>query len=157
MHHGDFLRDVRQIQRFLDGRVAAADYGHILIAEEKSVAGRTRRHALAFELFFGRNAKIFRRRARSDDERVAGVFATVADEAERALRQIRGVNVIENDIGVETLRVFLHAFHQSWTLQTFDIAGPVVDFRRRHQLTALLQPGDERGLEIRARRITAAV
>ena len=78
-------RDVGQVQRLLDGRVAAADDDDVLALVEEAVAGRAGRHALAHERLLGRQAEVARRRAGGDDQRVAGVFAAVADQPDRPL------------------------------------------------------------------------
>ena len=75
----------------------------------------------------------------------------VALQPERALRQVGGVDVVEDDFGVEALGVRLHALHQRRAHQAVRVAGPVVDFGGRHQLAALLQAGDHHRLEVGAR------
>jgi hypothetical protein len=50
--------------------------------------------------------------------------------------------VIENDFGMEALRVSKHAFHQRRALQTFDVSGPIVHVGRGRELTTLFQSGD---------------
>ena len=56
----DVRGDVREIQRFFDRGVAAADDGHALVAEEESVAGGAGRDAPAAEFLLGRQAEILR-------------------------------------------------------------------------------------------------
>ena len=53
MHQGDARGDVREVERFLDGGVAAADHRDLLAAEEEAVAGRTCGDPAALERFFG--------------------------------------------------------------------------------------------------------
>ena len=153
MDHGDGARDVRQVQRFLDRGVAAADDDDVLALVEESVAGRARRHALAHERFFRRQAEVARRRAGRDDQRVAGVVAVVAEEAERLRVELRRVDVIEDDLGLEALGVLLEARHQVGALHAVGVGRPVVDVGRRHQLPALREAGDQHRLEVRARRV----
>ena len=86
-------------------------------------------------------------------ERVAGVFAGVADQAERALVELRGVNVIEHDLGLEALGVLLEARHQLGPLHAVGVGRPVVDVGRRHQLAALREAGDEHRAQIGARSV----
>ena len=45
-------RDVREVERLLDGCVAAAHDGDRLVAEKEAVAGRAGRHTAAFVRFF---------------------------------------------------------------------------------------------------------
>ena len=150
VHEGDLAADVGEIQRFLDCGVAAADDRDVLLAEEEAVAGRAGRYALALEVLLGTDAQILRGRSGRDDQRVAGVFAAVALEAERTLRQVGAVDVVEHHLGVEAFRVLGHASHQVRPLQALDVAGPIVDIGGRHQLSTLGKAGDEGGLHVGA-------
>ena len=69
----DVRGDVRQVQRFFDRGVAAADDGDVLVAEEEPVAGGAGRDALAAEGLLGRQAEVLGRGAGGDDQRIAGV------------------------------------------------------------------------------------
>ena len=137
MHQRDVRGDVGQIERLLDRGVAAADHGDRLAAIEESVAGRAGRDAPAAKALFGRQAEVLGRSAGGDDQGVAGVFAVVAVQPERPLAQLDPVDVVEHDVGVEALGMAAHALHQRRTLQTFDVAGPIVDVGRGHELAAL--------------------
>ena len=48
-----------------------------------------------------------------------------------------------------------HSIHQFGTLQAFNIAGPVVDVGRGHQLTALFDACDDDRVQVGAGRIDA--
>ncbi len=150
MDQRDLLRDVRQVQRFLDGGVAAADDGDVLALVEKTVAGGAARHAAAHEGLLGRQPEVHRAGAGRDDQRVAGVLAAVADQAERPLRQLRGVDVVEHDLGVKALGVREETRHQVGALDAVVVGGPVVDLGGRHQLAALREAGDQHRLEVGA-------
>jgi hypothetical protein len=78
-----------------------------------------------------------------DDERIAGVFAEVADEAKGALAEVRGVDVVVDELGAETQGVRLHALHERGTHQAVRVARPVVDLGGGHELTAFLHPRDQ--------------
>ncbi len=147
----DLARDVRQIQRFFDRGVAAADDDDVLSLVEKAVAGRAGGNAFAHESLLGRQPEIARRCAGRDDQRVAGVFADVADQAQRTLAQRRGMNVVEDDLGVEAFGVLLKARHQLGALHAVGIGRPVVDIGRGHQLPALRQSGDQNRFQVGAR------
>ena len=67
----------------------------------------------------------------------------IAREANRALRQVRRVDVVVDDLGGKPLGVPAHALHQRRTLQPLDIARPIVDLGGGHQLAALLDAGDQ--------------
>ena len=151
--HRDLLRDARQVERFLDGRVAAADHRDFLVAIEEAVAGRAGRHALAHERFLGSQAEILRGRAGRDDQRVARVFARVADQPDRLFVQFRGVDVVEYDFGVEALGVLLEACHQFRALHALRVRRPVFDVGRGHQLAALRDAGDQHRGQVGACRV----
>ena len=153
VHQRDLAADVAEVQRFLDGRVAAADHRHVLLAVEEAVAGGTGGNTLALEGLFGWQAEVLGRGAGGDDQAVSGVAAVVALELERTLRQVDLIDVVEHDLGIETLGVRLHALHQRRALQPFHVAWPVVDLGGGHQLATLLKPGDQHRLQVGARRV----
>ena len=70
---------------------------------------------------------------------------------ERPLAKVRRIDVIVDDLGREALGVTAHALHERRALQSFDVAGPVVDVGRRHELPAFLDAGDEQRRAIGAR------
>jgi hypothetical protein len=150
VHDGDLAADVREIQGFLDRGVAAPDHGHVLAPVEEAIAGRARRDAAAAEARFRFEAEILGARAGRDDQRVAGVGAVVALQAERPLREIGLDDVVVDQLRVEALGVPPHPVHQVGALQPLDVAGPVVDVGRRHQLAALLESGDQHRLQVGA-------
>ena len=61
------------------------------------------------------------------------------------------MDVIEHELGLEALGVLLEARHQIGPHHAIEIGGPVVDFGRRHQLSALRETGDDDGPEIGSR------
>ena len=63
------------------------------------------------------------------------------------------MDVVEDDLGFKGLGVAQHAFHELRALHPFGFAGPVLHVRRGHELSALLEPGDQHGLEVGAGRV----
>jgi len=147
----DLAGDVGQVQRFFHGGVAATDHDHVLVAVEEAVAGGAGGHATALEGLFAGDAQVLGGRAGGDDQGIAGVLGAVTDQLERALGDIGGVDVVEDDLGFEALGMRLHAAHQVRAHQAVRIPGPVVHLGGGHQLAALLQAGDHDGLEVGAR------
>src|ERR1044071_8833782 len=90
--------NIRQIQSFLDGRVATPDADDVLALVEEAVARRACRYAAPHVRLLGRQAKVARRRAGGDDERVARVLGAVADELQLPAAPVNGVNVIEEQL-----------------------------------------------------------
>ncbi len=142
------LGDVCQIECLFHSGVAAADHGHFLVAIEEAVTGGAGGDAAALEGLFGRQAQVLGGGAGRDDQRITGVFAVVALEAERTLGQLYTIDVIEQDAGIELLRMLFHALHQGRTGQTLGVTGPVLHFGGGSQLTALLHAGDEQRIEV---------
>ncbi|MNE23281.1 hypothetical protein D3C80_1165290 [compost metagenome] len=145
-----FFGDVRQVQGFLDRRVAAADHSNHLIAIEKSITGRARRNPFAGERFFRRQAQVLRGGAGGNDQGVAGVGAAIADQLERPLLQLGGMDVVVNDLGGKAFGVFLHAIHQHRSGQAFNVAWPVIHFDGGGELAACLDAGNDNRLEVGA-------
>ena len=58
------------------------------------------------------------------------------------------MNVIKDDLSIETLRVFKHSLHQVGSLQTLDITRPVIYIRGRGQLATLFYARDENRVQI---------
>ena len=142
--------DVRQVQRLFDRGVAAADDADLLPAVEEPVAGRATADAAAHELLFRGQPDVLGRGTGREDQRIAGVAARVAFQYKRPLAQVDRVDVVEHDLGVETLGVLLEALHQVGSHHAVDVGGPVVDIGRRHQLAALRDAGDQHRLEVRS-------
>src|SRR5262249_31403390 len=81
------------------------------------------------------------------------VVRSIAYEAEGPHRQINRLHVIVDDLGGEALGVQLHSLHQRRPLQPFHVARPVVDIGGGHELSALLEAGDQERRAIGARRV----
>ena len=143
--------DVREVERLLDGGVAAADDADFLAAIEEAVAGGAAADAAAHEGLLRGQSEVLGRRAGGDDQGVAGVAGRVAAQRERALREIDLVDVVEHDLGVEALGVLEEALHQVGAHDAVDVGRPVVDVGRRHQLAALGDAGDQHRLQVGAR------
>ncbi|CRO09859.1 DNA segregation ATPase FtsK/SpoIIIE [Pseudomonas aeruginosa] len=151
MHQGHPAGDVGQVQGLFDSGIAAADHRHFAVAVEETVAGGAGRHALAHERLLRRQPQVARAGTGGDDQCVAGVGAIVAAQGERLAGQVHGMNVVEDDLGLEALGVLLHPLHQCRAGQAVGIARPVVDLGGGGQLAAGLHAGDQQRLEVGAR------
>ncbi len=60
------------------------------------------------------------------------------------------MDVVEDDLGLEALGMRLEARHQIGTLHAIVVGRPVVDFGRRHELSALRESGDQHRLQVGA-------
>jgi hypothetical protein len=64
--------------------------------------------------------------------------------------ELGGVDVVEDDLGVEALGVLLEARHQVGALHAVGVGRPVVHVGGGHQLAALGQAGDQQRLQVGA-------
>ena len=113
MHQGHLGGEIREIERLLDGGIAAADHHDLLAAEEEAVASGACRYAEAPEALLGGNAEPFGARAGRDDERVGGVdVARITLEAERPRVQIRLDNVIRDQPRPDMGGLQAHLLHE---------------------------------------------
>ena len=150
MDQRDLGREVRQEKRLLHSGVATAHDRHFLAAIEEPVAGRAGRNAEALEVLFGGQPQPLRLRACRQNDRVRRVgCAAVADPGKGTLGQVKRLNMIENDLGPDRLRMGFHPHHQVRSLH-LDIARPVLDLGRDCELTARLNALHQNRLQHRA-------
>ena len=147
-----FDANLRQVDRLLHRRVAAADDGDRLAAEEVAVAGRARRHAVARQLAVGADVEPARRRAGGDDQRLGRDRAALGQrDRERTLAEVDARDVALPRISVPNRsRLLPHLGHQVRPHDAVPEPGPVLHHRRQHQLTAGLEPLDEQRLQVGA-------
>ena len=150
MYHGHLAGNVRQVKRFFDRGVAAADHRDFLILVEEAVAGGAARDALAHEGGLRLEPQVLSRRTGRDDQGVAGVGARIADQPERTRTELDRVDLVENELGIEALGMLVKALHQLRALDAFGVGRPVVDISCGHQLAALCQTCHKNRLQIGA-------
>jgi len=139
---------VREVERLLDGGIAATDDDHFLAAEEESVAGGAGRDAAAAEGFFGRQSKPLRRGTGRYDESVGLVaVAGVADANERPAAEVDLDDGVEEQFGADMLGLLLHLLHQPGTLDDVGEARIVLDIRGDGELAARLDSLHEHRLQ----------
>ncbi len=78
MNKDDFRGDVREVEGFFHGGVAATDHRYLLIAIEKTITGGAGRNAFTLKRFFRFKTKIHGRCARADDQGIAGIATGIA-------------------------------------------------------------------------------
>ena len=163
MDQGDLGGELGEEGRLLGGRIAAAHDGDLLAAVKMAVAGRAGAHAVAAVRAF--DAQPSGRRARGDDQGVAGV---VADRpARRDRRWGRRWSVTRNGrrdrSASKTVSHLQSAPNRCACLRIRSIRsgpmmpsgkpGKVVDGGRQGQLTARLLPLEDQGREVGPRGI----
>jgi len=150
MHQGDFARDIGQIKRLFHGGVSTADDRYRLIPIKETIAGGAGRYAFTHECLFRRQSQITGRCAGGNDQRVAGVFARIANQSQRPLVEFYGVNLVENHFGTEPGGVFFKSRHQIRPHDPVGIGWPVINVGGGHELTALRHPGNQHRIEVGA-------
>ena len=150
VHEVHVRRELRQEERLLERRVAAADDVHVLVAEERRVAGRAGGDAAALVLLLGRDAEEARGRARRDDHRARGVLVVADVDAERLLGEVDLRDVVGDELGAEPLRLPAEVGHHLRPHDAVGVARVVLDVARDHQLAAPLEALDHERLEVGA-------
>ena len=148
VHERHLGRELGQEHRLLHRRVAAADDGDFVAAEEVAVARRARGDAVAHQRSLGGQAQQPRRRAGRDDQRPASCTSAsvgLDDERSRAQRSTDG-DVALDDLGAEPFGLRAHLGHEIGPHDAVAVAGEILDDRGQHQLTAGFEPFDEERL-----------
>ena len=154
MHQGHLVREVGQIERFLDGRIAAADHDHVLAAIEEAVAGGASGYAEALKLVLRGQAQPARLRTGGDDERVRQILvAAIAFQPERALGEVRLDNGVRGDLRAHMLGLGAHLFHQPRALDHFGEARVVLHIGGDGHLAAGLDAFDQQRFQHGAGRV----
>ncbi len=145
-------RMVREVERLLDRRVAAADHDHFAVAEKEAVAGRAGRNAAAPERLLRGKAEPPGRRSGRNDQCVRLIaIAGIADAHEGTPGEIDLDDGVEEQPGADMLGLGLHLLHQPWALDHVREAWVVLDIRRYGELPTGLDPLHQHGLEARTR------
>src|ERR1035437_6036562 len=95
--------EVSQVQGFLEGAVAAADDGDLLVAEEEAIACGAGTDALAAQAGLALNTEPQRFGARGDYHCVGAVLDPGGPQPERPAAQIHSVHICVDDAGAEAL------------------------------------------------------
>ncbi len=76
----------------------------------------------------------------ANGQRVTGVFAAVARQAERTVLQIDLIDVVEQNFSFEFSGMLVHTFHQQRPGQVVRVPWPVFHFGGGGQLTPFSMP-----------------
>ena len=145
--------ELGQEGRLLDGGVAAADDGDVLVAEEEAVAGRAPGDAVAGQLLLAGQAELAVGRAHREDDRAGAVDGALAvgDGLDLAGQVDRG-DVVGDELGAEALGLGAHVVHEVGAHDAVREAGEVLDLGRVHQRAAGGHGAlEDEGREVRAR------
>lgn len=154
MHDRHRLGDIRQVERFLDRGIAAADHDHILVAIEEAVAGGAGGDAETLEMLLALDAEPFGLGAGRDDDRLGGPDGSrIGAHREGPVVELDFGNEVVDDFGAHMGRLFQHLLHQPGTLDRIAEARIVFDIRGDHQLAALFHAGDQHRFQHGARSI----
>src|SRR5437667_12894411 len=63
------------------------------------------------------------------------------------------MDLVEDELGLEALRMLLEPLHELGPLDAEGIGGPVVDIGSRHELATLRKASDEHRFQVRARSV----
>ena len=151
MDERDLGGELRQEERFLHRRVAAADDHDLAVAVERGVAGGAVGDAPAVERALRLEPELARGRAGGDDDRPADVLVVADVDLERALGEVDPGDVVGDELGAETGGLSAELGHHLRPHHPVAVAGVVLDLTRDHQLAAPVEPLDHERAQIGAR------
>jgi len=146
----DLRRELRQEDRLLHRRVAAADDHDLLVTVERGVADGAVGDAAAVKGALGFEIELPCGRAGGDDHALGAVLVLADPDAKGALREVNARDVVGEELGPELLGLAPELAHQLWAHDALGEAGIVLDVARDHQLPAPLEALDDEWLEVRA-------
>ena len=141
--------------RFLDGRIAPADHGDLLAAEEEAVARGARGQAVPEQPLLGLEAQHQALGSGADDDGVGRVEVVAHPHLEGPLTEVHRSDLRREERGAEASRLFAAPHHQLRTHDAVGEAGEVLDLGGQHQLAARLVTRaarltlDDQGFEVR--------
>ena len=148
------LADIGKIERFLDGRVTAANHRHIAVAVEKAVTGGTGGHAAPVECLFRFKPQPLGRGACGDNHRIGCHFVPgIERHPERPRRGVERRDDVIDDPRADIFSLRLHLGHQPGPLDHLGETGVVLDIGGDGHLPAGLKAGDDHRREIGARSV----
>ena len=151
MDERDAAGEAGQEGGLLHGRVAAADHGDVLVAEEEAVAGGAGADPHAEQGVLAGDAEMTGRGTHGQDDR-AGVMGFVADgDGLDRSGQVDRVDVFHAQVGAEAQGLLTHLIHQFGAHDAVFEAGVVLDLGGGHQRAAELAALEDQGLELGAR------
>ena len=150
---GDAAGEPGQEGGLLHRRVAAADHGDVLVAEEEPVTGGTGADAHAEQRFLAGHAQVPGGRAHREDDG-ARLVRLVAD-GDRLDGPVQGdrVDVLHPQVGAEAQRLLAHLVHQFGPGDAVAEAGVVLHLGGGHQRAAELGALEHQRLQLGAGRV----
>ena len=155
------LAEPGEVARLLHRRVAAADDGHVLAAEERAVAHGAGADALVLELVLAREAEVLGARAGGDDDRLGSVGSLSSSPTQTLNGRFEKSTLCTSSVTISVPWCSACSRKRcisSWPGHLRGEAGVVLDVGGEHQLAAGDEPAgveafEAEGLEIRARRV----
>jgi hypothetical protein len=159
MDDGDGLAELGEEVGFLQGRVAPADHGDVVAAEEEAVAGSAGRHAVAHEAPLVLEVEHQGARAGGHDHRLGGDLPAVDGERVGRAGEVDGGDLVGAELGAEAGGLGAEGVHQVGAHDPVDETRVVLDLGGEHELAARLVAGrrrltlDHQRVQVGARRV----
>ena len=151
VHDRDLGRELRQEERLLHRRVAAADDDDLALAVEGAVAGRAVRDAPSVEGALRLEPELAGRCPGRDDHRLGQVLVVADVHLERPLGEIDAGDVVGEKVRPEPARLGAELGHHLRAHDAVLVAGVVLDLARDHQLAAPVEALDQERAHVGAR------
>ena len=153
MDDRDLVAEAREEEPLLERRVAATDHEDVLVAEERAVTSRARRHAAPLQPIFRLEPEPAGARARRDDDRAGAALLALDPDAERPLREVDARHVVGDEFGAEALRLAAELGHHLGAHDPVGVARIVLHVARDHELAAPAEALDHERLQVGARSV----
>src|ERR1022692_201786 len=133
MDHSDRAREPGQERRLLHGRVAAADYRDVLLAEKETVAGRAPGDTVAGQPFLAGYTDLAIAGAGSDDDGPGQIGSIGGLQHLWCRRQVDFDHVVSDELGPESLRLLADRVHEVRAQDAVGAAREVLHLSGVHQ------------------------
>ena len=111
MNYSHPTSDIGKVKGLLNRCIAAPYHRHFLPLIKKPVACSAAGHPPTHEQFLRGQPQILSRSTGCNDQCITGVSPLVSNQCNGLARELRGVDVIKNDLRVKSFRVLLEALH----------------------------------------------
>src|SRR6266568_2230847 len=149
----DSACELREKRRLFQRRIASADHGNLLPAEEKTVAGRAGRNAISQELALRLEPQHSRGSARGDNQRSGCISFFSGSDGKRPTSQIHFCHRARLELRAESLRLLAHMLDQVGPEDAVRKAREILDHGGQPELSARFVAVNHQRLQVGAGRV----
>src|ERR1700754_4864753 len=151
VHDRDRAAEAGEEEGLLHRRVAAADDGDVLVAEEEAVTGGTGADATTQEELLSRNVQVTRGGTHREDHGTGAVGDPIGHDRLDLALQRHLLDVLGAQFGAEARRLAAHLLHELRAHDSVGEARVVLDLGRGHQGATELGALEDQRAQLRTR------